>query len=133
MEEHIVVAAVLRRSAQVLLCHRAPGRRWFPDVWDFPGGHVLAGEDPLQALRRELREEIGVELEAVDEPPVLRMLDPYPHVDLTVWLAGAWHGTVTNRQTHEHDAIGCFARHELGELTMADPQYLPLLMELLPG
>jgi NUDIX domain len=40
MEDHRVVAVILRRGNQLLLCHRSPGRRWFPDVWDFPGGHV---------------------------------------------------------------------------------------------
>ena len=39
-QRHDVVAALLVRADRVLLCHRSPDRRWFPDVWDFPGGHV---------------------------------------------------------------------------------------------
>jgi 8-oxo-dGTP pyrophosphatase MutT (NUDIX family) len=135
MEEHLVVAAILRRSAQVLLCHRSPERRWFPDVWDFPGGHVRSGEEPLVALRRELLEELGVELDGVDGPPVLHMVAADASVDLTVWVVSSWRGTVTNRQLEEHDALDWFTRDELGALTMADPRYLPLLVELLsePG
>lgn len=56
---HVVVAAVLRRRGRALLVHRSPQRRWYPDVWDLPGGHVEAGEDPAQALARELTEELG--------------------------------------------------------------------------
>jgi 8-oxo-dGTP diphosphatase len=59
MDPHLVVAATLHSDDRILLCHRSPTRRWFPDVWDFPGGHVEPGEAPLQALARELLEELG--------------------------------------------------------------------------
>ncbi|WP_428833210.1 NUDIX hydrolase [Micromonospora coerulea] len=50
-----IVTAVLRDGDRVLLCHRSAGRRWYPDVWDLPGGHVEEGEDPKESLVRELR------------------------------------------------------------------------------
>jgi 8-oxo-dGTP diphosphatase len=49
-EHHQVVAGIVIRQAQVLLCHRSPDRAWYPDVWDLPGGHIAAGETPLHAL-----------------------------------------------------------------------------------
>ena len=76
MEDHQVVAVILRRADRVLLCHRSPGRRWYPDVWDFPGGHVRPGERPKDALRREVAEELEAELEGVDGGPVLHRIDP---------------------------------------------------------
>ena len=48
-----VVAALLRDGNRVLLCHRSPQRRWYPDVWDLPGGHVERRELPGAALARE--------------------------------------------------------------------------------
>ena len=39
-----MVAGVLVRGTEVLLGHRSPGRRWYPDVWDLPGGHVEPGD-----------------------------------------------------------------------------------------
>ncbi|MGY1698758.1 NUDIX domain-containing protein [Geodermatophilus sp. SYSU D00766] len=35
-------------------------RRWYPDAWDFPGGHLEPGEDEPAAPARELSEELGV-------------------------------------------------------------------------
>jgi len=87
MMAHHVVAVILLRSEELLLCHRSPTRRWYPDVWDFPGGHVEAGERPLNALRREVAEELGVELDGVDGSPVLHRIDPQRSLDLTVWAS----------------------------------------------
>lgn len=57
---HNVATALLVRDGQVLLCHRHRNRRRYPDVWDMPGGHIERGETSADALRRELREELGV-------------------------------------------------------------------------
>jgi 8-oxo-dGTP diphosphatase len=54
-----VVAALIRRDGQVLLTQRKPGRH-LGLSWEFPGGKVEAGETDDEALRRELREELGV-------------------------------------------------------------------------
>src|SRR5215475_430063 len=84
MISHRIVAVILRQADQVLLCHRATTRRWYPDVWDFPGGHVERDERPEDALRREISEELGVELAGVDGAPVLHRVVPDAGLDLTV-------------------------------------------------
>jgi 8-oxo-dGTP pyrophosphatase MutT (NUDIX family) len=131
MEDHHVVAAILLRAGQVLLCHRSPGRRWYPDVWDLPGGHVLPGERPEDALRREVAEELGAELGGTEDGPVLHQVDAQAGLDLTVWVSRRWRGSITNLQPEEHDAIGWFRKEQLGELPLADPCYPGLLRDLL--
>ena len=56
----IVAAAVLIERGRVLLTQRKPGAH-LEGKWEFPGGKVEPGEDPRDALARELVEEVGVE------------------------------------------------------------------------
>lgn len=58
----IVVAGVLERDGRLLIGQRMKGDR-HGLKWEFPGGKVEPGETPKDALRRELREELGIEAE----------------------------------------------------------------------
>lgn len=60
MKTVVVSAAVVIEGRSVLLTQRKSGTH-LAGAWEFPGGKVEAGEDPRDALRRELREEIGID------------------------------------------------------------------------
>jgi 8-oxo-dGTP diphosphatase len=60
MNTVVVSAAVLIEDGRVLLTQRKAGTH-LAGAWEFPGGKVEAGEDPREALRRELTEELGIE------------------------------------------------------------------------
>ncbi len=55
----VVVAAVIERDGWILACRRRP-EKTAGGRWEFPGGKVEAGEDPEEALVREIEEELGV-------------------------------------------------------------------------
>jgi mutator protein MutT len=75
MEKIQVAAAVIRRGESVLLCQRPRAKR-HGGLWEFPGGKLHAGESMAEALRRELREELGVEVTAAGESPLHVGHDP---------------------------------------------------------
>lgn len=74
-----VVAAVVRRGDAILITRR-PDRPGRAGQWEFPGGKVEAGESEEDALRRELREELGCE--AAVGPLLLRHAHSYPDLDV---------------------------------------------------
>ena len=112
---HEVVVGALVHEGQVLLVHRRPNKRARPDVWDLPGGLIEAGESELDALTRELHEELGVQI-ATGSASHLCRLTAGPAEEpalLSAWLVRDWQGMPTNVATEEHDDIGWFDLEEL--------------------
>ena len=75
----LVVAALVREHGRILVSRRRPDQA-MPLSWEFPGGKVEAGEAPVAALVREVREELGCEV-AVDKIEEV-VFHAYPTFDL---------------------------------------------------
>ena len=84
MNTVVVAAGVLIEGGRVLLTQRRSGTH-LAGAWEFPGGKVDPGEDPREALRRELAEELGCD--ASVGPLLLRHAHRYPEheVDLSFY------------------------------------------------
>ena len=128
MAEAIVAGAMIK-DGRILLCHRSPDRRWYPDVWDLPGGHVELGETPNEALKRELLEELGVSVHSLSRDPLDRVCTH--EFEMDIWPVTGWDGTPANLVPEEHDAIAWFTAEELPSLEMAHDSYLALLRTVL--
>jgi 8-oxo-dGTP diphosphatase len=61
-QRKLVVAALIRDGGRVLMSKRRSDQA-MPDLWEFPGGKVEPGEAPTAALAREVREELGCDIE----------------------------------------------------------------------
>lgn len=93
----LVVAALMLRDGKLLICQRTKYQT-LPLKWEFPGGKVELGEQPVDALRREIEEELGVLPRVGDE--LARVRHTYKNggaVDLRFYLVEQWEGEVENR------------------------------------
>jgi len=88
---HVVAAALIDADGRVLLAQRPEGKH-LAGYWEFPGGKVEPGETPLQALQREVIEEIGVRIGAAE--PLIRIPWRYAskHILLDVYRVLAFDG-----------------------------------------
>ena len=127
MTDTIAIVALIE-GGRLLLGHRHPDRRWYPDCWDLVGGHVEPGEPPEEAARRECREQIAVDV--IDLQPIPVHLDD-PALTAHAFLATTWTGQPTNAAPDEHDTISWFTSGELPSLRLAHPSYLQWLTGLL--
>jgi 8-oxo-dGTP diphosphatase len=92
-----VVAALIVRDGKLLICQRTKHQA-MPLKWEFPGGKIEAGEQPTDALRRELEEELGIEARVEDE--LVRVRHTYRNggaVELRFFLVREFSGEVENR------------------------------------
>ena len=123
-----VVAAVIEDATGRVLVAQRPAHKHLALKWEFPGGKVEAGETPEAALARELREELGIEIE------ILRTLPRFSHdysdviiamIPFVCRLAPA----SAAPHAHEHVALRWVSREELTTLDLAAAD-LPIVAAL---
>ncbi|HKX59617.1 MAG TPA: NUDIX domain-containing protein [Steroidobacteraceae bacterium] len=90
-EIHVVAGAIADADGRVLIAQRPRGRH-MAGRWEFPGGKLAAGEEPLEGLKRELSEELGISVRAAR--PLIRLRHEYPdrRVLLDVWQVTDYEG-----------------------------------------
>ena len=92
-----VVAAVIAQNGKLLVCQRTR-HQTMPLKWEFPGGKIEEGEQPRDALRRELEEELGIRATIGDE--IARLQHTYPNgsaVELRFFVVREYECELENR------------------------------------
>jgi len=92
-----VVAALIFRDEKILVCQRTR-HQTMPLKWEFPGGKIEPGEQPRDALRRELDEELGIDATIGEE--VARIRHDYKNgaaVELRFYAVREYKGDIENR------------------------------------
>ena len=93
----VAVGVLIDAEGRFLLTSR-PAGKVFAGYWEFPGGKLEAGETVEQALKRELHEEIGIDIGAV-QPWKVELMD-YPHARVRLHFCKVyeWRGAFEMRE-----------------------------------
>jgi 8-oxo-dGTP diphosphatase len=123
-----VVAAMLEKDGKYLITQRRPSAT-LPLLWEFPGGRVEEGETDEAALARELKEEMGIDVEVRDR--VIHVQHSYPNydIDFCVYSCKLLAGHIAHHRVHDHRWV---APQDLNqyEFPAADEKTVAQLLDL---
>lgn len=124
-----VVTAFIKKGDQVLVGKRPEGHS-LAGQWEFPGGKIELNETPMEALKRELHEELGIQAEI----GALRLAHTYTFGDRGILIlfldVKFWKG---EPKSQHHDELKWIAPEELGDFHIpeANRKILKTLQNLL--
>lgn len=116
-----VVAAVIREGDKIFATAKGYGE--FKGMWEFPGGKIEEGETPQQALVREKKEELEVEIEVGELIQTIEYAYPTFHLSMDCFWAKIVAGEIVLK---EAEAARWLTRDELG-----DVEWLPADISLI--
>jgi 8-oxo-dGTP diphosphatase len=127
----VVACALVDADNRVLIAQRPEGKA-LAGLWEFPGGKLDPGERPEPALIRELKEELGIEVQEACLAPLTFASHAYPdfHLLMPLYVCRRWEGSVASR---EGQALKWVRAGKLRDWPMppADEPLIPALIDLL--
>ena len=117
-----VTAAVIERDGFVLIARRKKSD-YFGSVWEFPGGKIEPGESPEECLRRELREELGIETAIGARLGAFHYESEFMDIELLAYQASILSGEPV---LNDHEEVRWVRFGDLPDYVFAGPD-LPLV------
>ncbi len=111
-----VTAALLVRGGRVLIALRKAGKH-MGRKWEFPGGKIHPGESPEECLRRELAEELDIEVRVGGLVGTARYSNGIVDLEILLYRAEYLSGSFT---LHDHEALAWVEPDELESYDLAD-------------
>jgi len=106
MRQKISIRAIIKNNEKILLLRRANGNPLYIGQLELPGGKLEFGEDPEQGIRREVSEELGLEVGVTQLHKVVSWMDTVEHETqhiIVAYLVGLVDPGAAIRLSNEHD------------------------------
>jgi 8-oxo-dGTP diphosphatase len=127
----VVAVALVDPDGRVLIAQRPEGKS-MAGLWEFPGGKIESGEQPEDALIRELREELGIAVKEACLAPFTFASHTYGafHLLMPLYVCRRWEGTP---EPKHHARLKWVRPNEMKNYPMpaADLPLIPLLRDLI--
>ena len=112
----VAAHGLIRKGNSFLVTRRAPDDDYMPEYWDVPGGTLDFGEDLLDALKREIKEEIGLKVKIGPVISVCGYLSNPSRHQFQITYACEYISGEINLDLAEHDEYRWVTIKELGKL-----------------
>ena len=124
-DAHVVAAALFDASGRLLLAERPPGKH-MAGGWEFPGGKREPGEERIDTLKRELREEIGIDI--LEAEPLISYEHEFPDrtIKLDLWFVTRYEGTPQSLEGQNLRWVALDELDSVGLLEADAPMVAPL-------
>ena len=115
--KHIKVTAAIFTNGEKVLAMRRASHKPLPGKWEFPGGKLEPNESSAEALTREIKEELGIDIYNLELFDHSTTLLPDWEVELTCYLVQS---DVEPTKSTDHDQLIWLRREELESLDWSD-------------
>lgn len=127
-------AIIIDSNGRLLLSQRGPKARNEVGKWEFPGGSVEFGDTMEQTIKREIKEELGVDIATYQQLPVLDHIlkEEGQHWITSGFISKIKRGKPTIKEPDKCSAIGWFTLKEMGKMELSVPTkaYLKVLKKI---
>jgi 8-oxo-dGTP diphosphatase len=125
-DAHVVAGALFDSQGRLLLAERPPGKH-MAGGWEFPGGKREANEERFDTLKRELREELGLEI--LEAEPLVAYEHHYADrtIKLDLWFVTRYDGVPQSLEGQNLQWVRLDELHSVGLLEADAPMIAPLL------
>ena len=128
-----VVGSVLIKNNKILLPKRSANLKKMPNMYEFPGGKIEKGETLKEGLKRELQEELSIDVDIEDIIEFPKNVLETENFILTVYIVKKWKGelTINHEINSEILEVDFDQLQNVEELLETDKQLIPSVLKFL--